>query len=454
MIVLLVIVLLWTPFFGQSAVLENIGKKKWGNLDVVWIEDNSVPTFSMQVYFSDGALSDRIGIDGETDYMFTGLFWGTNRFNQKEISDNLDYFGVRYSFQVYHEYSTFSVHGLTKDIIPLIKKYCHLFTDSIYPREEVIKYTKRMKSYLGNLVANHSTLASHVFRRLSLRGTDFEYPVAGTLNSIGKIKIKDLLKKRKYFNSQVKKKLYLRGSREILKVKETILGECGWGKPTETYIREVADKQKFDKLKTKIVLIPVKGANQAQIRIGRFLSKKDIQNFELLEVMAEYLGGNFASVLTEELRTKKGLVYSVSAFAQGQKYYGRSIISTFTGNEKVKETLQSIRNSLRDIGSGSISQERLVRTVNFLKGSHLFQFESHDSFLRTLMFYDHLEKDWHSLYQFPQIIDKFSAQDVSTTLQKIFNWEDILVVVIGNPSLLKSLREVDSVQVLNHRQYL
>ena len=413
-----------------------------------------MPTFSAQIYFADGALGDGNARKGEMDYMFTGLFWGTNRFNQKEISNNLEYFGVKHNFQVFHEYSTLSFSGLTKDIVPITKKYCHLFSDSIYPRKEMKKYTRRIKSYFSNLVTNHSKLANHVFRRLSLRGTAFEFPVEGTLSSVDKIRPIHLQKKKNYINNQVKKTLYLRGSKSILKIKDIILGECGWGKPREIFVQKVSAEQVHKRLKTKIILIPVKGANQAQIRMGRFLVGDDIKNPELLSLMSDYIGGNFTSVLNEELRVKRGLVYSVSSFAQGQKYYGRSVISTFSRNEKVKETIEVIKETLNKAVNGAIDPAHLKRTVNFLKGSHLFQFESNDFFLRTLMFYDHIERNWRDLYRYPEIIEQFTPSDVAVSTGKIFNWDDALIVIIGNKSLLQELKLIDSTQVLDYRSYL
>ena len=433
---------------------QNIKKEKWDHLDVVWIEDYRVPTFSIQIYFADGALSDSQGMAGETDYMFTGLFWGTNRFEQKEINNNLEYFGSKHNFQVFHEYSSLSFSGLNRDIIPITKKYCHLFSDSVYPKKEVVKYTRRMKSRLTNLVTNHSQLANHVFRRLSLRGTAFELPVEGTLRSINRIRPSYLQKKRDYFNRRVKKKLYLRGNKDILRIKDIILGECGWGKSSESFVRTVKGQQTHQTLKTKIVLIPVKGANQAQIRMGRFLNKQDIQGPELLSLISGYIGGNFISLLNDELRTKRGLVYSVSSFAQGQKYYGRSSIVTFSRNEKVKEALEVIKEMLNKVEKGEINQGRLQKTVNFLKGGHLFQFESDDSFLRTLMFFDHIGRNWSDLYNYPLIIDKFSMADVALSTGKIFGWDHSLIVIIGDKSLVKELKKIDSIQVLDYKTYL
>ena len=228
------------------------------------------------------------------------------------------------------------------------------------------------------------------------------------------------------------------------------------GKSSEAFGRTVPKPQQgaHKKIKTKIVLIPVKGANQAQIRIGRFLTLRDINNPELLSVMSEYLGGNFASVLNDELRSRRGLVYSVGSFAQGQKYYGRAAVVTFSRNENVKETIGVIRDTLYRVGNGDIPSEQHKRTINFLKGGHLFQFESYDPFLKTLMFFDHVERNWKDLYNYPQIIERFSVSDMAQITRKIFNWNDLLVVVVGHRSLLKDLKKIGTTQVLGHINYL
>ena len=79
--------------------------------------------------------------------------------------------------------------------------------------------------------------------------------------------------------------------------------------------------------------MPVPKANQAQIRVGRYLtydeSKKD---HELMSLASKYMGGGFTSRLMQELRVKRGLTYSAGAYASTQKTYGRSGISTFTKN--------------------------------------------------------------------------------------------------------------------------
>ena len=151
-------------------------KLDWNGIEVSWIEDDSVPTYSVQVYFSDGALSDARSKGGETSLMFSSLSAGTNRFTQKEIKDNLEYYGISYGSTVFHEYSTFSFSGLNKDLLQVTKKICHMFADSIFPKNEIRASKRRILSGFQNLVTNHSELADRALRKLTLRSTEFEIP--------------------------------------------------------------------------------------------------------------------------------------------------------------------------------------------------------------------------------------------------------------------------------------
>lgn len=439
-----------TSLFAVNIDTENL---KWGDLEVVWLEDNTYPTFSVQIYFSDGALSDQRDKEGETSLMFDNLTSGTNRFTQKEIKDNLEFYGISYGSSTFHEYSTFSFSGLNKDLIPVTKKFCHLFNDSVFPKREIRSAKKRMTSGLQNLVTDHSGLASRALRQLTMKGTPFEKPTEGTLKSIPNINSRDLRKKLNYFNDSVSKKIYLRGSRSILTIKDIITKECGWD-GTQKYVREFKGSLKPRLPKTKIVLVPVKNANQAQIRIGKTLGAKDIVAPDLLNLSSSFLGGGFISILNQELRVKRGLTYTVSAIAQAQKYYGRSIIMTFSRNDKVAESINVIKDVLKRTREGEISEEGLQTMKNYLAGSHLFQFESNDSFLRNLMLYDHVERNWSELFNFPKAVKAMEKKSVAYTVGKIFDESDSVIVVVGNKNLLNSLKKVATTQIIEAKSFL
>ena len=91
-----------------------------------------------------------------------------------------------------HEFTTYSVSGLSKDILPTMKKVCHLFRDTVFLKNEIKNEKTRAIDSINNLVRSPDGLASMVFRELSLAGSAYNYPVSGKLRDIKRINQKKL----------------------------------------------------------------------------------------------------------------------------------------------------------------------------------------------------------------------------------------------------------------------
>ena len=129
-------VLLTFNSFAKSLKTE---KFNWNGLEVVYVEDNKLPLYMIFVSILPMELQVTQSPIGETSMTFDLLMSGTRSFNQREISDNLEFFGASLGFDVTHEYVVGGVGGLIKDIVPTMKQVCHLFDDATYPRKEIKK---------------------------------------------------------------------------------------------------------------------------------------------------------------------------------------------------------------------------------------------------------------------------------------------------------------------------
>jgi zinc protease len=442
---------LFLAFSVQANDIEDkIHKMMWDGIEVTWLEDDRFPTYDVIFYFADGALSDGPR-KGETNTMFNLLQTGTNRFSLKEIADNLDFYGASVGGKSVHEYSTYAVSGLSKDIIPTMKKVCHLFKDSIFPSKEVAKFKRATISGRKNLINSHGKLASMAFREISLTGSPFSHPVSGKIKTVKKIKSKHLQNKLKYFNEKVKKKIYISGPKTALNIKNIVLNECGWNTKAD-YERKVS--YKYKKRKPLIHLITVPKANQAQVAMGKFLSPGEFDNFETLGLAGHYLGGGFTSVLMSELRVKRGLTYSAYAYAGGQKDYGRAVISTFTKVKTIEELLSVTKNVLKEKGEGKITKEELLTVKKSLKGGFPFQFESTSSFIKELLFLDHVGHSYKRFFNYNKTLDSATVEDIAKTLRTVFPYDGIEVVVLGQKNLEKKLRKLGTVKVHSYKKFL
>lgn len=437
---------------AHSVLLDQVKKFQWNDLEVVWLPEEKHPTYVLTVYFADGALSDG-SMKGTTETMFNLISAGTRRFSQKDIADNLEFFGVSHGGVTNHEYSTYSVSGLVKDIIPTMKKVCHLFNDASFPVKEIKKARRRYESGMKSLVNNHGALSNRIFRELSLEGTPYSYPVGGKLKDRARWEQKNLLKKLSYFNNDVKKRIYITGPAEVKNIEKIITNECGW-KGQGSFVRSSVVDKKPKREQPRIVFIKVPKANQSQVKIGRFLHDSEINEEELMLLMSKYLGGGFTARLMRELRVKRGLTYSVYSYAAGQKDYGRSAINTFTKEETTGELLAVVRDVVTNVGAGEIPELELNRAKTGLAGGHLFQFEQTKAFLDQLIFLDHVGRPYKSLMKLPDMVKSFSAKDVARMTKDIFGWNAQTIVVLGSPKAAAQLKEFGKVEYRNYKEFL
>ncbi len=430
--------------------LSDVQKIKWDDLDVVYIPDERFPTYTLAIYFADGSLADG-AVKGVTSAAFGLMKLGTRRYSQKDIADNLEFFATDYGASVTHESTRFAVSGLVKDIKPSMKKICHMFRDVDYPLSDLRAELKRAKEGIANMINDKGSLASHLFREISLKGSPIDYPVGGKLRDLKRINRKVLKAKLNYFNNDVKKRIYITGPKAALSIKNVISKDCGWTGKGE-FVRTLPRPAKT--ATPKIILVTVPKANQAQVRIGRLIEKSENLRDEDMSFIPAFLGGGFTSRLMRVLRTENGLVYSAGAAAAMQKEYGRAFISTSTANEKLEKLLNLTKKTIEDIAAGNIPTSELERSQGLLASGYPFRFEKSDVFLSQLASLDHLGKSYNTLVTYPKRIYSMTKEDLSKGMKDIYSWDKQTIFVLGTIGLKKTLSKFGKVKVIPYKNLM
>lgn len=442
------VLLVTSSAFAKESFLDSVKRLKWGDLDVVWVEDAKFPRFTASFYFQDGALND--SYSGLSQSTFSQLTSGTSKQNQRELSDFFDFYGVNTKHSVTHEYSVYSVQGLTRDIKPVMSKVCEVFKDAQYPEKELKSYVSRSKSQLKNLVTSHASLADRVFRQVSLTSTPYSVPVEGNLKGYDQLTSASLKARLKAFNN-AKKVLYLSGPDDVKDLEAIITKECPWKSEKEMKPLVLSKPA----LNSSIYLVTVPNANQAQIRIGRYLTASEVPGkYDHFHFLAGFMGGGFTSKLVQELRVKRGLTYSAGAYVSIQRDYGRAGVITFSKNETAAETIKLIRDIFQDVSSGAIEPKEFHHQQGHQIGAFSFGFEETGAFLSQIMLYDHQRRNLEELVKFPETIKNLSIKELAQADMEVFPWERMTIVVVGDKSLEKDLSRIRPVKVLNYQDYL
>lgn len=439
--------LITTQALANPSFLDNVKRMSWGDLDVVWIEDEKFPRFTASVYIEEGALKDKTpGITQATFDLFTS---GTSKETQRQLAEFFDFYGANLKNSVTHEYSVMSVQALTRDIAPVMGKFCEIWKDAQYPEKELRSYVSRSKSHLKNLVTSHGSLADRIFRKISLEGTPYVNPVEGTLAGYEVLNTQ-LLKSRLTDLRGARKVLYLAGPKDVLSM-EKVISECGWKKGEKQ--NELALKKPSSQ--TAIYLVPVSGANQAQIRIGRYVTQREVEGkYDQFQFLSSYLGGSFTSKLVQELRVKRGLTYSAGAYVAIQRDYGRAGVTTFSKNETAAEAISIIRDVFSELSQGGVTPDEFKHKQGHIIGGYAFGFEETSAFIGQLMLYDHQQRPLKELQEFPERIAKLRPNDLSRASLEVFPWDKQTIVVVGDKSLEKSLSKIRPVRILDYKDFL
>ena len=349
-----------------------------------------------------------------------------------------------------HEYSVFTVQALTRDIDPVLGKVCEVFNHARYPENELKSHVSRSQSRLKNLVTSHSALADRVFRRISLEGTPYAEPVEGTLESFEKLN-SVLLKDRLQSLNKTRKVLYLAGPSDVKKIKDVIAKKCNWSSETKVSKQDLRKPAQ----QSAIYLVTVPNANQAQIRVGRYMVPREFEGkYDHFYFLSGFLGGGFTSKLVQELRVKRGLTYSAGAYVSMQRDYARAGILTFSKNETAAEAVSLIRDILSDVTNGKYEEKEFLHQKNHQIGGYAFNFEETSAFLGQIMLYDHQNRDLEELVKFPEHIQKLTPTQLSSANFETFPWDRQTIVIVGDKSLEKKLSRIRPVKIIDYKDYL
>ena len=173
---------------------------------------------------------------------------------------------------------------------------------------------------------------------------------------------------------------------------------------------------------------------QTTILMGHLGLKRSDPDFFPVRVMNYILGGGgFNSRLMREIRSNRGLAYSVySYYSGGQILPGMFISGCETRNDAVIETVKLIKSLMADIREQPVSAQELALAKESIINSFVFAFEdSHDVVVRTLR----LELFGYPpgyLEAFRARIAAVTIEDVQRAAQTYLRPDELQLVLVGD----------------------
>src|ERR1700683_3424828 len=199
-------------------------------------------------------------------------------------------------------------------------------------------------------------------------------------------------------------------------------------------------------------LIPKEDVNQSSIQMVTLGTTRNNPDFYSITVFNEAFGVGFSSRLFNDIRTRRGLAYSVGGGIGTN--FGHPGIQEFAMGTKSQSTIESIQaldEDIDDLAKKPITDEEIKHAKDAILNAFIFRLDSPDKVLAERLAYEcyGYPSDW--LDKFPAEIQRVTAADVNRVASKYVHRDQLAVLVVGNTkdfdTALSSLRAVKEIDI-------
>ena len=428
------------PPQGTRAALDN-------GMVVYLMKDNTLPVVHMTAYIRSGKLNDQLEKIGLGE-MTAGLLkdGGTLKYKPEEIDKTLEFLAASVESFLGIEEARADLTSLKKDLDTVLDIYADVLMNPVFSPEKV----KLKRDETLELIRRRNDNPGRAVVREALRsfyGPAHPYGWRSEEATVNAVTIEDM----KAYHAN------------YYKPNNIILAVAGDFTSDEEMIGKLKARfGSWPRGEVKFPVIPpvqIKGERQifhiekdiAQAYI--VMLQKGIKRHDPLEypltVTNEMLGGGLSSRLAAEIRSRRGLAYSVYSYSAKKPDYGYSLAYCGTKPETVSQALAEMLRQHKLITEEAAPAEEVTRARDSIVNSFVFRFPTPFELITERASYEYYGYKADYLDNYVENIAKTDPATVLETAKKLFKPEDAMLFVIGNSSKFdKPLSEFGAVTEL------
>jgi predicted Zn-dependent peptidase len=339
-------------------------------LRIVTEEVPSVRSAAVGIWVNVGSRDEAPATAGASHFLEHLLFKGTTSRTALEISSSIESVGGEMNAFTSKEYTCFYARVIDTDLPMAIDVVSDLITSSIVTALDVDAERKVVLEEIAMRDDDPSDLVHDLFSDTYYGDTAIGRPILGTIDSIKGMSRSTVFNyyKKKYLPQDLVVAVAgnIKHKRVVAMVEEALSRDNFLDELGAPVLRPNTPVKNS---KQQSVGLLYKKSEQAHMFYGmEGVARADERRFAM-GVLSAALGGGMSSRLFQEIREKRGLAYSVYAYAQ--QFAGSGVLGFYAGCNPTKaiEVVEIIRSVLSDVADNGMTHEEIERAKGAVRGS-------------------------------------------------------------------------------------
>lgn len=427
------VALLLIPATAQAIDIQRVISPR--GIEAWLVEDHRVPVISLQMAFRGGSALDPTGKEGLSQMVAGLLDEGAGSLDSQEFQRKLEEYSIRLGFSASTDSFGGSLSTLSDNraiAFDMLRLAITLPRFDQGPRDRV---ESQMLANIQAAAENPRRIANDTWFRAAFPDHPYGRSAQGTRASIKRISKDDLEK----FPSQ-------RFGRDRLFVAVVGAVTAEELKPLiDVAFADLRGKasQPLDvpftepKVKGDVYVIDKK-IPQSVVAFGHGgIMRKDPDYYTAYVLNSILGGGGLTSKLMEEVREKRGLVYSIYSSLVPYDRAAVMLGGAATRNEKVGETVEIVRREWARYREEGVSEKDLADAKTFLTGSFLTQVSSSGRMASLLLGIQLEELGIDYIDKRNSYIEAVTQADIRRVAKRLLEPEKLTFVIVGAPEGVK-----------------
>ena len=400
--------------------------------EVYFVENHDLPIVDLSVNFSAGSVRDtaeKSGLAGVTRYL---MALGAAGMSDEVISNKMADIGAILGGEFNSDRATFKLRTLSnaREQTQALDVFVKVLQKPDFPQAVLDREKARIIAGLQESATQPESIANNAFMAALYGKHPYSLDESGEVETISKINREDL---QAFYAKHYGAKgsvIAMMGDltrEQANRIAENISGNL----PKASSLEPIASVTLPTQAIEQRIAHP---ASQSHILLGYpGIKRGDADLFPLY--VGNYIlgGGGFVSRLTEEVREKRGLVYSVYSYFMPMAELGPFQIGLQTKKEQADVALNLVRETFDKFLKDGVTEKELTAAKANIIGGFPMRIDSNAKILDYLAMIGFYHLPLNYLDEYNGNVDKVTVAQIKETFNRRLKPENFVTIVVGDP---------------------